>query len=394
VGEQTRMTRPSWLSRLVPSLLGLLLTAVVVTVAGRLTRDQVPGWQLALALVTVIVAALVHLHHAWHVMTARRPIAWPVTLALLAALTCLPLPWLALGWDCVPGLLVGSVLMLLPFPRSWCVVAVLLCAEFMTLHLSGVPRGPDLNGMVAAWVVGVLSCGLVRLGATADQPVATRVDLARAAVMRERVRFARDLHDLVGHQLSAIALRCEVALRLLDRDLERARAEMGTMLTLIRQAVADARATAHGYREMSVAAELASAQSILKAAGIDCRVDLDGAVPTGAAGQALAGVIRECVTNVLRHSRARRCRIEMARRDRWLRLAISNDGASGPLQPTGIGLDNIHHRITSVGGWSTVQQRPDGWFQVVAEIPVSQYSLADHDERSLGAMHSSLSEHD
>ncbi|CAM5724203.1 hypothetical protein SALBM311S_00537 [Streptomyces alboniger] len=151
------------------------------------------------------------------------------------------------------------------------------------------------------------------------------------AVAGERLRFARDLHDLLGFGLSAITLKSELTFRLVATRPERAREELVGILQISRQALADVRSVARGYREMSLDAEAASADDVLTAAEIEARIDLDCGPVSDRAGTVLATVIREGVTNVLRHSKAQHCVIEAGPASGpggpLVRLVVANDGA-------------------------------------------------------------------
>jgi two-component system sensor histidine kinase DesK len=195
------------------------------------------------------------------------------------------------------------------------------------------------------------------------------VELARAqqtiaelAVQTERSRFARDLHDILGHSLTVLTVKAELAGRLVTIDPQRAEREIGEVEQLARQALTDVRAAVAGYREASLPAELASARAALEAAGISA--DVPGTVDDLPAErrELMAWTVREGVTNVVRHSGARQA---------WVRLwrdgvEVADDGC-GPAEPDGRldgghGLAGLRERAGAVGAAVTVGRRQGGGF--------------------------------
>lgn len=165
----------------------------------------------------------------------------------------------------------------------------------------------------------------------------------------ERERIARDMHDILGHALSVIALKAELAGRLLARDGERAKAEIADVERLSRDALADVRAAIAGYRAGDLAGELERARTTLETAGITVESDRAPISLPPAHERVLVLVLREAVTNILRHAQARRCRLSLERSAGAYRLEISDDGL-GVAQPEGFGMRGIRERVAAVGG--------------------------------------------
>jgi two-component system sensor histidine kinase DesK len=165
----------------------------------------------------------------------------------------------------------------------------------------------------------------------------------------ERERIARDMHDILGHALSVIALKAELAGRLLERDAARARGEIADVERLSRNALTEMREAIAGYRGGDLAAEFERARTTLATAGI--AVDSERpAIPMPAAHErVLALVLREAVTNILRHAQARRCRLSLEQIDGVYRLEVSDDGR-GVAAPEGLGMRGIRERVAAVGG--------------------------------------------
>lgn len=192
---------------------------------------------------------------------------------------------------------------------------------------------------------------------------------SRLAVAEERLRFSRDVHDVLGRHLSTIAVRSELAARLADRDAQRAGEEMLRVRSAAQEALREARALARGYRETDLQAELDGATSLLASAGIQSRCDL-AALPARLHEPA-GWVIREAITNVLRHADAEEVIVE------WLddpagagTLIVRNDGAH-PEDPTaagGSGISGLRERLAPLGATLTVRREEDR-FALVAGFP-------------------------
>ncbi|MFL1378962.1 MULTISPECIES: sensor histidine kinase [unclassified Nocardiopsis] len=197
---------------------------------------------------------------------------------------------------------------------------------------------------------------------------------ARLAVTEERLRFARDMHDLLGHSLSALAVKAELAGRLIDRAPERAEKELREVHELAREALVQVRAAVSGYRELDLAEEVASVRGVLETAGT--RVEVTGLegleVPGEVAGPA-AWVVREGGTNVLRHSEAARCRIDFSlvggEGDRALVVEMSNDGAREGDGGKGNGLNGLSERLSAAGGGLTAARTRGDGFLLRAVLP-------------------------
>jgi two-component system, NarL family, sensor histidine kinase DesK len=155
----------------------------------------------------------------------------------------------------------------------------------------------------------------------------TRAELARAAVAEERLRISLDLHDLLGHSLSLIALKAELAGRVIDKDPARAAREIADLETVARRSLTEVRQAVTGYRQPSLAAELVSSRRMLASAGVDCRVNVPGAYSLPPAVDALlAWTVREGATNIVRHAAAKHAKIVIEVTDAEASARLSDDG--------------------------------------------------------------------
>lgn len=197
-------------------------------------------------------------------------------------------------------------------------------------------------------------------------------EVRRLAAVAERERIGRDLHDQLGHTLAMVALKADLAAKLVVRDAAAAGREIGDVGDIARDALAQMRQAVSGIRTARIAAELAAARLLLETDGIG----LDVAMAQDALGDdlapevecALALVLREAVTNVQRHARARRARIELARDDDGIRLRVVDDGRGGAMVP-GTGIAGMRERLAALGGRLQIDGRP-GRTCLEAFVPV------------------------
>ncbi|WP_369138748.1 sensor histidine kinase [Modestobacter versicolor] len=182
---------------------------------------------------------------------------------------------------------------------------------------------------------------------------------AELAVVRERMRFAGDLHDIQGHTLHVVKLKIALARKLLHTDTARVEQELREVYALVGDTIEQTRELAYGRRKLNIAAELENAKNLLEAAGIHVRVDCHAG--DSRADELLAQVLRETTTNILRHSRATLVRIALSADG----LTVVNDGVDEKGLPELRGLADLARRMTDEGGELTVQ-RADGWFRTAA----------------------------
>ncbi|GAA2723922.1 histidine kinase [Streptomyces luteosporeus] len=256
---------------------------------------------------------------------------------------------------------------------------VSLLLAWVPFAVIGLPS-PVLAGIA---VGALFQCGWVMLMARVTGwmlSIVWEVDAARAvqarlAVVEERLRFSRDMHDILGRNLAAIALKSELAVQLARRGSEAAADQMAEVQRIAQESQRELREVVRGYREADLHTELAGARGILTAAGIACRIDdaqvADGDLPP-AVQSALAWAVREATTNVLRHADARRCEVRLRRVGDAAVLTVDNDGASagGAGGGAGSGLAGLRERLAALGGTVDAAYGDCATFRVTARVPV------------------------
>ncbi|MEV5826165.1 histidine kinase [Spirillospora sp. NPDC052242] len=292
--------------------------------------------------------------------------------AIAAACWTAPLLGVEQGWGNALLVPSGLIAVVLPVREAVPVAAaatvltplygVLLGLPALTVlyEVTGVPLGA-FSGYVTVWLFHVV-----------QELREARAELARSAVGEERQRFARDLHDVLGHSLQAVALRAEVAERFLDRDGGRVRKELAEIQRMARDSVRDVREVVRGYRATSLAAELDGMSAVLRAAGIRCEPpEVSPALPAHV-HEPLGWVAREAATNVLRHSAATWCEISVRADGGGVRVEIVNDGAGRrSAGDAGSGLPGLAERIAAAGGEFHAGPGGDGTFRVAAALPAA-----------------------
>ncbi len=303
-----------------------------------------------------------------------------VALSLVLSFTYdLAFLWLFIGVSACAGVI-------FPLVRAFVVVSFLM---FMPLLISLLVQGGiervDWPFTIALLLLvrglGLDMIGLARMGRAIRELYTARRELARLAVAEERLRVARDLHDLLGHALSMIALKSELARRLVEQDPGQAAQEIAEVEGVARQTLREVREAVAGYRQPTLQSELEGARQLLEAAGIDHQVELTlGRLPP-AIDAILAWVVREGVTNVVQHSRARRCHIQVTQAKASIQIEVTNDDRKpAPLEtkrqatPPGSGLSGISERIALLGGrleaGPILTERVFG-FRLQVELPIS-----------------------
>jgi two-component system sensor histidine kinase DesK len=318
-------------------------------------------------LVAVAVVVLQLRHSSAH--SDDRPPRWPWTLAMLAALALVFYPYAGATSLVFLAFLAASGLLLIRHQVRWLLFAAVVVAVPVLAAVDPSAEKQTLAWSVYATAISsattLLVYGLARLTkAAVDLRLAQR-SFADAARVSERLRLARDAHDMLGLGLSTIALKTDLAAALLEQDPDRSHLETVQALHLTRLVDTDAEAVSGDRVRLTLATEVATARASLAAAGVLIDIEVDLAQHEA---DVLAPMLREAVTNVLRHSRARRCRIQLTQDDRESTLVVSNDGVVEVVGQPGRGLVNMAERLHAVRG--TLNTRiEDDEFILTAMVP-------------------------
>ncbi|HEU5439774.1 MAG TPA: histidine kinase [Ktedonobacterales bacterium] len=298
------------------------------------------------------------------------------------------------------GLFIFTVAVAMGRLPTWQAAALLVGVALLTLFYGWrrhLPIVESLSNIFWLGLAGLATLTMVWSITTSRRLREEREELARfAAVTEERLRIARDLHDLLGHNLSLIALKSELAGRLIGSAPERAAAEIGDIERVARTALREVREAVASYRQPTMASELHSAREVLAAAGIIYRIEgatALGRLPAAVEG-ALAWTVREGVTNVVRHSRARSCTIWLRRAAETVGVEIADDGIgiagttsdgdgeAAQARYTGNGLRGVEERVVALAGRCEVGPHGGG-FRLAVRVPVAPAALAEETSKQV-----------
>lgn len=337
------------------------------------------GYWQPWGLLTLIVAAC-QIHHSRAAMRGRRARAWPLTLGLMTA-TVIALQ-VIIGPDTSGAnliLLAASAAMVLPgrYPILWTIPPT-VAATGIGIIVPLLKGDPTVNewwwwALLYYPTIHFLGAGGLAVSGHLVHQVRqlqrSRVELAESAVQRERMRVARDLHDLLGQSLSAVVLKSELALRLQESDPQRARREVEDLGSIAGATLADLRAVTRDHRDTGLEGEMAGAARLLDAAGVRAEVHFDVGTLAPAVDRLLGWTLREGITNVLRHSDATWCTVRAARKELAVKLEIVNDRPAVAGE-RGSGLAGLEARARELGGKLTTVHG-GSQFALSLDVPVA-----------------------
>ncbi|MEU2389121.1 histidine kinase [Streptomyces sp. NPDC007369] len=324
----------------------------------------------------------------WLVGRRERPVRLAVAVTAATAAACLAFLVLRktghFPEEAAPSMVAGMVcftcgslvLCMNRVRRMWSVAPAWALGTGTAVLAVGLPWGEAVGYTVVVLLTGLflsMACGfsgwLLKMVYELEH---ARELQAQLAVAEERLRFGRDLHDVMGRNLAVIALKSELAVQLARRERPEAITQMVEIQRIARESQREVRDVVRGYREADLAAELEGARGVLSAAGMDCRVEAEpGRKLPPEVQSALGWVVREATTNVLRHGDARTCVIRLtAPEEGELTLVVENDGAPEvPAGPPGSGLAGLRERLAVLDGTLEAGPAGDGRYRLRARIP-------------------------
>ncbi|MEU5877215.1 sensor histidine kinase [Spirillospora sp. NPDC047279] len=363
-----RLRRAFWVSF---GLLYLIPVAVAVAHYSG-TRRVLGAAGLAAFVVTYLAVSL-----SRHWGAPITPVTW-LLFGIFATLA-IGLPP-AFGEDLMGMPIYLAVVCAMVLPFRWAPVGVVAAALVPVAQAQTFDVGrwaPVVIG-VSAFSFGMMMLAFRHSRMLVHQLQEARAEVARLAATEERLRIARDLHDLLGHSLTLIVLKSELARRVADRDPERTLGEIGDIESVARQALTDVRATVSGYRRRDLAEELDAARAALPSAGVEPEIRVSGVPLPDEIDALLAWAVREGVTNVVRHSQAGRCAITLSRDPGGAAvLEMLDDGPVTAAHRPGNGLTGLTERFASAGGTLTAEAVPGTGFRLTARVPVAEEADAE-----------------
>ncbi|MFD7906771.1 sensor histidine kinase [Kitasatospora sp. NPDC059722] len=323
-------------------------------------------------------------YRRWLVVNAVLTVVGSWTVILLGPSTGGPVsphapPFTAVVATALMGSAIGPTAVAVSLPRTFLIAIGQVLAIAPAMVLAGFDPGITIGLLVGAVIGLSFLIGSCRSFAWVTAIVweldAAREAQSRLAVAEERLRFSRDLHDVMGRNLTTIALKSELAVQLARRGRAEAAEQMAEVQRIAQDSQREVRDVIRGYRTADLHAEAIGARAVLRSADVACEIDLgEDADRLPAPVQSVLGwVIREATTNVLRHSEAAHCLIRLHREDGRAVLELENDGVPEvplPSQGGGTGLRGLRERLAAHDGELTVPTAAPGTFRMLAAVPI------------------------
>lgn len=303
--------------------------------------------EIVLAVLTTVVFLVLYLTSFW--------VSGKAGYAIIAGIALLGLSWAGTN----PGSSVFIVFaattcaIIRQLKYAYASLALIIAAVLAEVIWLDLPADFWAPGFVVSSAIGVASIMQSTLRRSQSKLLRSQEEAAHLATIAERERISRDLHDLLGHTLSMITIKAELAGKLLSRDVDACRKEISDIEQTARNALGEVRAAVTGYRQVGLTHELANAAGSLAAAQIGLTSSVDAMQLSAAQENVLSLALREAVTNVLRHSGARHCAITLTNLPSGVRLTIQDDGRQVPDRQAirdGNGLTGMRERTEALGG--------------------------------------------
>ncbi|MET7338885.1 histidine kinase [Nonomuraea sp. NPDC005650] len=300
------------------------------------------------------------------------------TFLLFAVVVYGAIPFQGSVWIYTPLVVATAGLLLLPFRYGLVVLLVVAAAEYPLTLVEWAPAAASaVQRSTGVLVASVVAAGIVHYARFVRELRELRVALAEMAVDQDRLRLAGQLHDLLGQTLASITLKTELALALVDVDRRQTAAELEGTIAIAGEARAEIGDVVEAKRSLDLGAELSAAAALIELTGASCDLRLGFKEIDKGTGDVLGWMVREAATNIVRHSDARHCLIELDEVDGSVRLLVRNDGARRETghQP-GSGLAGLRRRVEKLGGSLEAGATGEGVFQLRVCLP------AVHDRES------------
>lgn len=367
----------SWLERY-GKYLALAMLSLVWPAVDTYEQGALVGTRLLLAVGAVVAYSLIYgwyCLYGYRIQDARVPIANAALLTLLALALDHLTGQAANNYFLIPLLVVGFGLRPRPALIALGVIGGIMLLDQLSLLKAPIGEVVLQSVLVipSVAIFGGGAMGLRYLLKTLAELRAARTQIAQHAADQERTRIARDLHDLLGHSLSVVTLKGEVATRMLPESAPGAD-HVRDMVGLSREALQQVRQVVSGYRQPTLATELMAAKVALQAASIEVDVTQNVGALDRESEAVLGWVIREAITNVIRHSGAKRCSITLGQDDGRLQIEVVNDGWRVPQAPAGNGLRGLEERLAIVGGRLEATALHSSGFRLRATLPAQPQS--------------------
>ncbi|GIH72509.1 sensor histidine kinase [Sphaerimonospora thailandensis] len=293
------------------------------------------------------------------------------TFALFAVVVYGAFPFMGSAWIYTPLIVAAAGLLLLPLGFAVGVLLAVAVAEFpLALAVSDHTPEDALLKSAGVFVASVVAAGILHYARFVRELRELRAALAEMAVDQDRVRMAGELHDLLGQTLASITLKTELALALVDLDRKRAIGEVTGVIAIVNEAREEIGDVVAARRSLDVGAELSAAVALIELSGARCDLRVGISEIDEETADALGWIVREAATNIVRHSDARHCLIELDRVDGRIHLLLRNDGARREAGPRrGSGLAGLRQRVDRLGGYLHAGGTGGDGFEVRVWLP-------------------------
>lgn len=346
-----------------------LIPLLVVVPTGHRPEPGLGTWATSIAALVAFVALQIAITFSYHAAALTERIRLWLLVPMLGLAVAMPLSFGSRWMILFPYLAAAFAVSL---PRRLLVAGLLLPVCLCAIVAWLVPGTDAVVIVIVIAAVAIAMATYRRFLELVAELRRTRLQLARAAVAEERLRFSRDIHDLLGHSLLQIVLKAQVTRRLYPAGRTDVDADLHSIEQMARVALDEVRHAVTGYRQRALSEAIDAARSALADANVDVVVQASATALPPRAEEVLSWVVREAVTNVVRHAEARHCEITVQVGSGSAVLEVTDDGRGhgAPAARAGTGLVGIAERVSRVGGRLVTGPRPAGGFRLRATVPV------------------------